>query len=64
MREKSKHPNVGIRGDIKEIFESKNDPGLKSIVDAVLNGDDFIFKYENQKKYETKFPDTTSRERL
>ena len=61
---KSKHPNVGIRGDIKEIFESKNDPGLKSIVDAVLNGDDFIFKYENQKKYETKFHDTTSRERL
>jgi len=44
---KFKTPNIGIMENVKDILNNNKDPGLKMIIDSIIDGEDFIFKAED-----------------
>ena len=44
---KLKTPNIGIRENVSELLNKNQDPGLKMIIDSIINGEDYIFKAED-----------------
>jgi|TARA_B100000767_G_C19593039_1_gene462273 hypothetical protein len=44
---KFKTPNIGIMENVKDILNDNKDPGLKMIIDSIIDGEDFIFKAED-----------------
>ena len=44
---KLKTPNIGIRENVSELLNKNKDPGLKMIIDSIINGEDYIFKAED-----------------
>tara|TARA_B100000787_G_scaffold170286_1_gene165719 strand:+ start:9534 stop:11270 length:1737 start_codon:yes stop_codon:yes gene_type:complete len=44
---KNKTPNIGIRDNVSELLNNNEDPGLKMIIESIINGEDYIFKAED-----------------
>jgi hypothetical protein len=64
---KNKNPNIGIKKNVMELLNDKQDPGIEMIINSIISGEDFIYRAEDHAekfKDEDKFNLSLFREQL